>query len=398
MAVKKDHGLKEVLRLIPSAAPMIPLSFMCPISLRRVNLPCRFQACKHLEVFDLCSYLNQAQTNKKCPICNYTPVANYEECWKELRMDHTLFEFLRFHPYTVVKGTVSKAREAVEPLVETSKYVKDSITRLEQYEQKCKAHSQYSELMRSLMRTYREEKKLRTALDDDLKLIDTTKSEVKISLRDSVSKDMMTFPARLQDCKHIEAFDLTTFAIAFGQAFIDQKPIVKCPHPGCDVVMEDEFDDLADYIYVDGFLIRALALNVMDVVYIPSQDRFVDPSDKGYLRDLVMKKPKIDNLPSTKRLRRVNLKCELSEKTMKIPVVSNKCDHMACMDLDAYLEYRPQKCRNSDCGVELMLQDIHIDEVVEKVLKHNPKEDSVRYNVASDEIEEEPKPVEARMK
>src|SRR5690606_24349566 len=136
--------------------------------------------------------------------------------------------------YTVVKGLITSAQESIAPLVENSKNARENLARLEQYEQRVNAFSKYSEMINNLMRNYREENKPRTALDDDLKLIDTSQFDVKISLRDSVSKDMMTFPARLQDCKHIEAFDLTTFAIAFGQAFIDQKPIMKCPHPGCD--------------------------------------------------------------------------------------------------------------------------------------------------------------------
>ncbi|KAI7852091.1 hypothetical protein BDC45DRAFT_607599 [Circinella umbellata] len=54
----------------------VKIGLKCPISLQRIKLPTKGEACKHPDCFDLSSYLavNHENTSWKCPHCNeYTP-------------------------------------------------------------------------------------------------------------------------------------------------------------------------------------------------------------------------------------------------------------------------------------------------------------------------------------
>lgn len=53
---RKDHNISYVISATKIHG-IFNLSLICPISLRRINLPCRFKSCLHLETFDLIPYL-----------------------------------------------------------------------------------------------------------------------------------------------------------------------------------------------------------------------------------------------------------------------------------------------------------------------------------------------------
>ena len=47
-------------------------SLICPLTALRINIPGRSKKCKHLQCFDLQSYLSMNRTKPKwkCPVCN----------------------------------------------------------------------------------------------------------------------------------------------------------------------------------------------------------------------------------------------------------------------------------------------------------------------------------------
>ena len=49
----------------------IKVSLKCPITYRKINIPARGHDCKHIQCFDLESYLkfNVDKGNWKCPVC-----------------------------------------------------------------------------------------------------------------------------------------------------------------------------------------------------------------------------------------------------------------------------------------------------------------------------------------
>ena len=51
----------------------IKVSLKCPITFRRISYPARGHDCKHIQCFDLESYLrlNVEKGNWKCPVCKY---------------------------------------------------------------------------------------------------------------------------------------------------------------------------------------------------------------------------------------------------------------------------------------------------------------------------------------
>lgn len=389
ISIRKDYDLKDVLKF-HRAKEFIPIVLICPISLRRVNLPCRFKSCQHVEVFDLVPFLNSLTDSQpsQCPICKYTPQNN--EYQKELRLDRTLFEFLRFHPYTIFKGLITTARQSIEPFPEKSNYLQEKLVNLKMNDVRVGSLKKYEEAFASILQSYREAEKLESALDENKRLIDQTRETVEINLGDAVSKELMILPVRFKNCKHIEAIDARTFAVLYGEAFINNTPMIKCPVGNCDsIIDEDDFDEYYDYVYVDGFLVRALMLDRMTVRYIPSRDEFYDPNDVSRIKEII-KSRRIENpLGPHKKKTTIFLTCELTKERMRVPVVSSKCNHNACMDLEAYLNFQPEKCPMEDCDNELFSEDMGIDAMVEKIIKLNPLRDSVKYNITKGQIDEE---------
>lgn len=64
----------------------IKVSLKCPITFKKINLPARGHDCKHVQCFDLESYLqmNCERANWRCPVCKYMK-QNYElfKQWQE---------------------------------------------------------------------------------------------------------------------------------------------------------------------------------------------------------------------------------------------------------------------------------------------------------------------------
>lgn len=66
----KPKRFKRALSLVPESK--FSLQLTCPITLKRLKYPVRGKYCRHLETFELNSYveLNYASRRWRCPVCN----------------------------------------------------------------------------------------------------------------------------------------------------------------------------------------------------------------------------------------------------------------------------------------------------------------------------------------
>lgn len=388
ISTRYDYPLSDLIRKnIEKIESLHPFKLIDAVSLRRINIPCRFTVCTHLEVFDLIPFLHKSHKGGEpkeyeCPVCNKT--IDKSNLLTEIRLDHNVFEYLRRRPYDILEAVISKESQDIEPRDKPSKYLELELKIINH--KNPEGGFKYAKNYEEFLALYKEPKTLKSVIDPEfekLNIIDKSKKSIEFSVKDAISGETLIIPMRTTKCKHLETCDAKTYAIAATKAAVAGESTMKCPYPNCDAEVDP--DDFQDELYVDAFLMRASLLGYPTVTYLPAIDEFHNPQKESIIMEEI-KNNKIDALGFKKGKRSINLICELSKKRMKIPVVSTRCGHHACMDLEAYMKEKPKKCCKPDCRESLNNSDMGVDVLIEKLLKRNPRHDEFDYDKSKDKI------------
>ena len=376
---KYNITLEDIIKRVPGLKIINPtISLICAFSGKRMNYPCRFKDCNHLECIDLEELAIHCQNEIywNCPICpakTKSPLTEIEIdksilpiC---LKNDKTLIDFIynttkKTHYFTnkkedlFLKGLEGDQTKSLE---EKLTLINDALKQIILF------NTTFPEGSVNPLEAYFQ--------------ANPDQEEIKINLIDKEANSLIEFPARTRNCEHLETFDVRTYLKCWGQG---NSTCPKCQEP---------FDDPKDDIYIDNHMNKATILNTEEVIYLFKKKIFI-PS-QGIPTSILIKIIDVGIDYDAERYKNktkltFNLNCLLSQKRMNKPITMKECKHPACFDLIEYGNFneRPEKCPYPKCGLILIPHQLVIDLVVQNILALEPKEDFCNYNLISKRIEQ----------
>jgi hypothetical protein len=392
---KKDARVEKIIEGLNEKDKNPMVSLICAMSSRRMNYPCRFKECKHLESFDLEELVNNFEGKAlvwRCPVCD----SETKKPISDIEVDKSLQQLCLKNNKKVVEAVyVTKRKrfylddENEDPFLagltneqdQTVEVKRKLVDQLFQSIISVCAARPHDSLKDGLVEKH---KKFLIEKQGKLGPID----EFEVNLVDPAVNLLINFPARSLKCQHLEVCDVKTYLVDLANSQTTCRI--------CHVEIEDPNDD----IYIDNFLVRGLLLYSEKVIYRCKDDTFIPKDAKlpaHTLKKIIEENTNSITYTSDRYKNRTTikfvLKCQVTDQPLKNPISLKTCSHPACIDLDGYLslamDKRPQRCPWLGCGEKIIETNLVKDLVVRDVILKKPNTSEVVYNVKEKQVEQQ---------